>query len=101
MKYQDDVRICLDLFGQTKYDGKVIGIIFSEFLCFKTVEMWSEACGPKIQEISRFYINTQRIKALKQMNAGDTKVTGGEELVEQASTNVANRKLSNCSMINE
>lgn len=65
VKYQDDVRICLDLFGQTKYDGKVIGMILSEFLCFKTVEMWSEACGPKIQEISRFYINTQRIKALK------------------------------------
>lgn len=63
--------------------------------------MWSEACGPKIQEISRYYINTQRIKALKQMNAGDTKVTGGEELVEQASTNVANRKMSNCSIINE
>jgi len=96
------VRICLDLFGQSKYDGRVIGIILSDFLCFKTVEFWSEACGPKVQEISRFYINTQRIKELKKMNQGDTKPSSGaEDMVEQASNNVAHRKMSNCSVINE
>lgn len=70
----DEIKQCLDLYGQTKHDGKAIGIILGEFTRMRTIELWSDGCiGPLEKEIERYYANTQRIK--------DTKHNGGEEIV--------------------
>ena len=94
-KYTEDLKLNLDLFGQTKYDARALGVIIGEFKCWKRVERHSGECGTKESEVKRYYLNTQRVKEVRKV--GDS----AEGIVEEASTNIAFRKLSNCALLNE
>ena len=64
VKNTEELKICVDLFGQTKYDGKAISLILQDFQCFRMIQLFSDHCmSPSSEsEINRYYINTQRIK---------------------------------------
>lgn len=64
-KYTDDLKLNLDLFGQTKYDARALGVIIGDFKCWKRIELHSEQCGTKESEVKRYYMNTQRVKEMR------------------------------------
>jgi hypothetical protein len=37
VKNTEDMKVCVDLYGQTKHDGKVLGIMIGEFQCYSAI----------------------------------------------------------------
>lgn len=40
------MRMCLDWFGSNKFDSKILGLVVSELVILKVVQLWSDACNP-------------------------------------------------------
>lgn len=49
------MRLCVDHFGGTKFDGRLIGLILTEFLFFKSIHLWSDSCQPIKKDIEKYY----------------------------------------------
>jgi hypothetical protein len=74
----------------------VLGILCGDFECFTTIELWAEAVGITEAEVQRYFYNNQRVKEQKK------NLNGGEEVPDPApNANIAFRKMSQCSVLNE
>lgn len=74
----------------------MLGILCGEFECFTTIELWAEAVGIAEADVQRYFYNNQRVKEQKR------NLNGGEEVPDPApNANIAFRKMSQCSTLNE